>query len=187
MKVSLICFSAISLTLIMNGCKKDHTPPLSQLPPLTSEGKGTFGCLINGNAFKPKRLGINPTLQAAYQQVYNYHTGRSLSIVANHVNSGCDIQSVSIESDSISLEQGKTYVLQSLKPGNFTGRYFGVKSCDNLPNPLYTTDTDTGRLQITFLDTIHQIVSGTFSFNVTNPQGKAIHVTDGRFDMPYVR
>ena len=85
------------------------------------------------------------------------------------------------------LEQGKTYTLRALNPGNFTGRFVGIKSCEDFPDPLYTTETDTGRLQITFLDTIQQIVSGTFSFNVTDREGQVIYITDGRFDMHYVR
>jgi hypothetical protein len=52
MKPFLLSF-LVSL-LIVSGCRKHKTGnPIDQLPPETQTGANTFGCLVNGQVFKP--------------------------------------------------------------------------------------------------------------------------------------
>jgi hypothetical protein len=80
MKKSLLLLTATFLLLaLLAGCKKDtSTPkpdplpyPLSELPLPTEEGKGTFGCLINGEPWvaivKPSHPWVFP-LRAYYDE-----------------------------------------------------------------------------------------------------------------------
>lgn len=48
-----------------------------------------------------------------------------------------------------------------------------------------TTDTFTGVLKITKLDTQQKIISGTFWFDAVNAAGEKVEVREGRFDMRY--
>ena len=44
-----------------------------------------------------------------------------------------------------------------------------------------------GKLIITKLDEINQIVSGTFWFDAVNDKGEKVEVREGRFDVHYVK
>ena len=54
MKKYLLIATALAFTMC---CKKTETNPLdaeiAKLPPITKEGKNTFGCLVNGKAVVP--------------------------------------------------------------------------------------------------------------------------------------
>lgn len=49
----LLLFS-ITFLLLSGSCRKNRQPnPIDQLPPETTTGANTFGCLIDGKLFKP--------------------------------------------------------------------------------------------------------------------------------------
>ncbi|CAD0001286.1 hypothetical protein [Flavobacterium salmonis] len=55
MKNLLLLFTAL---FILTSCDKDKdddkpTNPIDQLPPVTQTGANTFGCLLDGEVFKP--------------------------------------------------------------------------------------------------------------------------------------
>lgn len=58
----------------------------------------------------------------------------------------------------------------------------GVNPVHYITNKLYT-----GELNIEKLDSVQQIIYGTFWFNGVNDKGDTVKVTDGRFDMHYVK
>ena len=49
-------------------CKKDETG-ISSLPPATQEGKGTFGCLVNGASFTPKGSSFGGPVLSSYYNI----------------------------------------------------------------------------------------------------------------------
>ena len=51
----------------------------------------------------------------------------------------------------------------------------------------YTSQIYTGKLTITKLDPVNQIVSGTFWYNIQDTYGVVHHITDGRFDMQFTQ
>lgn len=91
-------------------------------------------------------------------------------------------------------DQGKTItlVIKSLK---VTGVYELTTKGNNLARlyqdngaiNYYTSNTNKGRITITKLDLINQIVSGTFDFTAEDENNPAntIKVTGGRFDVKY--
>jgi len=61
-------FFLLSTILLSLRCRKDKTAnPVDQLPPLTTVGANTFGCLVNGSAFLPKGASLSGgSLQCNY-------------------------------------------------------------------------------------------------------------------------
>ena len=47
-RISIILILSIVVGALFCTCSKDKLSPLEQLPPITSRGANTFGCLING-------------------------------------------------------------------------------------------------------------------------------------------
>ncbi len=72
------------------------------------------------------------------------------------------------------------------KKGNASADYFGTG-----PIQVSKFETDglqyTGELFIKKLDTVNQIVSGTFWFDAINSNGQKVEVREGRFDVRYTR
>ncbi|MBC7447292.1 MAG: hypothetical protein H7330_04480 [Hymenobacteraceae bacterium] len=44
-------FLPLALLLVLGGCKKDDPKSIDRLPTATTEGKNTWGCLVNGEAW----------------------------------------------------------------------------------------------------------------------------------------
>ncbi|MGC8751863.1 DUF6252 family protein [Hydrotalea sp.] len=60
---------------------------------------------------------------------------------------------------------------------------------DSNPNGnIYSTNHFvTGELNIKKLDTVNQIVSGTFWFDAVNANGQKVQIREGRFDVRYTQ
>ena len=99
------------------------------------------------------------------------------------VNKGGDgiVSDVIVFTDSLAIHEGQTIPLTNKANGNGIGEYYMVNP------PYYTSKTLTGELTITHFDTVKQILSGNFYFNVLSTANDTIKITDGRFDMPYTR
>jgi hypothetical protein len=98
-----------------------------------------------------------------------------------------NITSIAIGIDSVEVQQGMTYTLQTLRAGHAGAEY--NHSYLNSTNTAYlgyqfgTTDTITGQLYITRFDLLGQIASGTFWFNLLDQNNDTMRITDGRFDV----
>lgn len=68
---ALSMFLLAATLLVFVQCKKDKDKtPLEQLPPETQTGANTFGCLVNGEDFKPGGAQLSGgSLQANYQDL----------------------------------------------------------------------------------------------------------------------
>ena len=191
-----IAFTLLLITLIFS-CKKDKKTPLEQLPEATQEGKGTFGCLINGEVFKPNGgWGFSPSLYVDY-----YNNG-IVAIHASNVQTNKDLifylSSSSIKTNQITdtsstwypIKEPGYFLLSKVTLKNFAA-FYEFQSCE------YETDsTNIGLLTITnfnrpslvpgqFITTTPGIVSGTFYFTVKTPGCPDVAVTDGRFDISF--
>jgi hypothetical protein len=180
--------------LFIISCKKDRPKSeLEKLPPETHVGAKTFGCLVNGQAFKPGGAQLSGgSYQCNFQYLGTGTNGGYYFGVAgryqNHYN-GLGGSGVSIFVDSFKIYEGARF---SLKARNTRGQANGgYSSYTNAYNSYQTFDTDgnlhTGELWIKYLDTINQIVSGTFWFDAVSDSGKVVNVREGRFDMRYTR
>jgi hypothetical protein len=178
----------ISLSLLFYSCKKHVIKPVDQLsllPAATQTGANTFGCLVNGQAFVPKNRNIleGPDLQCNY--IYT-DGGYGLTVACANKYSRDTITDVVFGTDSLAIVQGESLQFKTFVAGNAFASYFLVYD-NGLENQYSANNTISGQLIITKLDTIKQIVSGTFYFDAINESGSTVKVTNGRFDMLYTR
>ena len=176
-KIILILFS-----FLLVSCSKDNpfeTPTTQdQLPPATTVGANTVGCLVNGEVLLPKggRPFGPPIVTCFYQFVNNqYHFSLGFS---NNLQT--HLRGISVASQNIVLQQGQTYQLVEDNGNSAVGSYG-----DFATYQYFTSNLVTGELKITKLDQANAIISGTFWFNAISSNGDIIHITEGRFDMQY--
>lgn len=163
----LLAFSFL-LTTSMK-CKKDSISISSenQLPPITQEGKNTFGFLLNGEVWVPKAPLLRSKLDLSYDPGYK---GGSLNIVA-YKYEGDHIQQISI---------GNSNINQKGKYNLFVYFHDDKTTCSYEVNSLIPV----GEIIITNFDLNKKIISGTFSFKLEKDGCPTINGTQGRFDMP---
>jgi hypothetical protein len=172
----LIVALLLSIPFLYTSCEKppDPIPPPTPapcdtcLPAITTEGKRTFGCRINGKVWLPKSGGF------------------TLSYFNNKIN----ISAVK----PLSAPQERERIHFDIRPINDTG-YFKFPNSDlSLATFTYSPSIERindyvvdiatkGYLHITRFDYEGGVISGTFEFDAYNSQGDTVHVTDGRFDL----
>ena len=179
-----------SFVLLSSSCKKSKpTNPVDQLPPETQTGANTFGCLVNGEVFKPGGAQLSGgSLQSNFQYLGPGPNGGYYFVLIgrSQPGGGSTQTSVGVFADSIKINESIRYALLQRKKGNASADYFGIG-----PSQVSKFDTDglqyTGELFIKKLDTVNQIVSGTFWFDGINSNGQKVEVREGRFDVRYTR
>ena len=189
-----IAFTFLLITLVFS-CKKDKKTPLEQLPDATQEGKGTFGCLINGEAFIPKGGFTSPSLTVDYYKngivgitARNYESDKLLHfyISDRSLKTG---QYTDTDTIFYPIKGPGYFLLSKVNLKTFAAFYIDTQGCE------YETDsTNIGLLTITNFrqpslgsnsTTIPGIISGTFYFTVKTPGCPDVNVTDGRFDISF--
>jgi hypothetical protein len=170
----LLFFSICSL---FAACKKDKTiNEIDKLPAATQTGANTFGCLVNGTFFinngydgnnSNYRLFVDPNFQnGAFQiRVYSF---LNLKYQRININSN-DINSVG--TFNVIGNSGPIFIDYNNDNGN----------CNfNQSANCYLK----GNLTITRYDISNGIFSGTFQFDIKDPNFNCdtIKITEGRFD-----
>ena len=174
------------ITTFLACCNKDDNPepappPISQLPPATQTGANTFGCLLDGEVFKP---GItNNSYNCFYQLVDGEYY---FNVSASNQKAGI-LKAIGIATEKKTISLGRTLNLLERISGNAYGTYYTGNSNTGTDDLMYTSQTQTGELKITKLDFTNNIVSGTFWYDVKDNQNVVHQIREGRFDMPYVR
>ena len=175
-------------TFSLSCCNKDEDKtPIEQLPPATTTGANSAGCLVNGVAFLPKGSSqFGPTLSCFYQQLQDgYHLGLGIADKSNG-----NIKAVNISLNPNELTENTTYHLVAIVNGsaNYNSNFGEYTIYSNITNDnkFTTTNTYIGELKITKLNTQQRIVSGTFWYDAINPQGDIVKIREGRFDMRYI-
>jgi hypothetical protein len=166
----------ILLLMKCSGCDVLPTPK-EELPPITQEGKNTFGCLVNGKVWLPKGNNETSNLDLSYDPLFNKGTF-DLRTYRYPDDSNWN-QYFNLFSDSISSVGN--YPL--LKKSNQALYYSDSKGCN-----FSTTDksvTWEGQLIISKFDLSRQIIAGTFEFKIYKPDCDTIKVTQGRFDLKF--
>lgn len=169
----------VVLLLLLSACKKEIT----SLPPATETGADTFGARVDSSFFVPQGLGSihdDNLLKARYPLATH-----NLTINARNIASTPNEKEFEIFLANVTTPG--TYLLNTPTSQGSLGANYGyyVKRNVTPQNEWMTNASYTGSVTITRLDTINNIVSGTFQFNAINlynsPQ--PISVTDGRFDI----
>ncbi|MBL0294048.1 MAG: hypothetical protein IPQ04_07235 [Saprospiraceae bacterium] len=171
MKSAIIIFFSI---LLLASCKKEKMP--DALPPITTEGKGTFGCKINGEIWIPKTqdefLGNNFDLVAIYEE----DLPKRISMGASK-KYGDFKQEFSI------------YIYQPITIGVLDTNIISMRFIDvNVSFEPYeiTRYKQHTNFNIKRFDISNRIVSGTFEGLLVKPITKdSIKITEGRFDVRF--
>lgn len=146
------------------------------MPPITSEGKKTIGCYMNGKLWVLD--GYKSYVDCNY---YPWHDAPSL-YGTFAVKAHCD--------------KDESYITMQLHNRVFsTGKYLLYTSSDLKDGLMCTTQSfyenfsidSNNFINISRLDTINRIASGTFQFKVINENDllDTLKVTDGRFDLKF--
>ena len=165
-------------TFVLSCCNKDDDPQpvseLEKLPPATQTGANKIGCLLDSKAFLPGNY--NNSKNCFYQ-----FTGGEYYFVVGFDNkdSNFNLYGITVGTQKKQIQQSVNYDLFEHIDGNASGIY----TFNTLNN--YTSNTHTGKLTITKLDTVNHIVSGTFWFDILDTYGVVHQIRDGRFDMQY--
>ena len=180
MKTNPLFTLTLVLIVLLSILSCTKTEEIDKLPPMTTEGKNTFGCLVNGKAWIPKTEGgglFNERITVRYEN-------EGLNIQANlRLNNDEIFQRLSVTANFIDLG---TY---QISPPPFDGIvYFNLKNKPNgtIECTSYKCIPEDTEIQILYINTSQRIISGTFSYkNLTNRCGDIINITDGRFDVRY--
>ncbi|MFH6985928.1 hypothetical protein [Marinoscillum luteum] len=173
MRVLIICVLFISLGLCIScdlGLGIHEPTELEKLPPLTTTGENTFGCLVNGEAF----VVTNTSQQVAIFQQGQLQFGGNID--KDDLDEGLSI----LIGDPI--ETNKTYIY-AMEPSFFM-RYYLRTSASNCRYEV--EDTYKGSITFTKIDRTNLIISGTFEFSTVTAGCDTVKITDGRFDMQYI-
>ena len=101
----------------------------------------------------------------------------------NNNSSGYPV-AIFVQTDSLTVSEGQTLSLTQYATAGMASGSYGIGTSAGILN-YYTNQNQSGQLNITHMDTVKQIISGTFYFNATSSSGDVVKVTNGRFDMPY--
>jgi hypothetical protein len=169
-------------------CQKEPAPApprldvidYNVLPPITQEGKNTFGCKVDGEVWVPRIEAFVPVTDLICVNKIPKEKG-DFRIIAKLVTQ--------TKNNTMNIIFGPT--LFSVGKVYYTD--FQKASCQfsDLTNSsgYYTPKSDSTEnwVDVSYLDTINHIISGTFQFKVVHDQNpnKKISITDGRFDLKY--
>ena len=161
-------FFLLALTFAFaTACKKEEA---DALPKTTQTGQHTFGCLINGQAFLPKKAEEDIMQARPAEPFVTYYYKRTLNLSAS--GNGHRIH-IALPG----LVRPGTYPLGQLRHGCYT----------TAPETYYTDDsTHTGSVLLSRFDTVARIAAGTFEFSAHDHLSeKAVRLTKGRFDTKF--
>ena len=173
------------LIIGLMGCKKEVADPGSSnpnvLPPLTHEGKNTFGCKVNGEvwvAYAPFTVG-GPT---SMESIYNSSSGYFQLIGKRVLDEDNVFETIKILCDSVFIQGDYPMRINHLSTRGFTD-YKGNYNCSKY----YYDTTLISRVDITFFSPSQRIISGTFEMDLVNPScpGDTVKIREGRFDWRY--
>lgn len=169
------------LISLLLGCQKEDNP--YGLPPATQSGANTFGCLIDG---KPWIADIAPDvldpalrkLDMSYDETgtgkyYNNNWRLSAKAINDSIDDIIGITARAFDRNII-LNKDANSLRAYLFYGNRDKFYYIMDA------------TQINKIEITKLDTFHNICSGRFDFfAITSDKSDTIHITEGRFDKKY--
>ena len=169
---TLHIFIALFGLLYITACDDDLNP---DLPAATQKGANTLGFKVDGKNWVPYYVGVSLQGDTEIEVGYNEIT-HGFGIIALRQLKSID-QSLYLNLDVL-LDTGEYF-----DADHASNIYF---SDDKKESFLFRPDLNSsGSVKIDRLDTINQIISGTFFFTVENAVGERLQITDGRFDFHY--
>jgi hypothetical protein len=173
--------------LLLNAkCNKDKPEAPSVLPPITQEGKNTFGCKVNGEVWVPyyKCGGTgNPCGEIAVD-VYPLIIQNKLPVQID-INVGKRNKDNSQTFFQINTKQGIGLYTTGNKIDSLKIEFYGL-SGSLIP---YTnnigSNSSVNKFEITKLDTVNRIISGIFEGTLFKSLSDSVRISEGRFDLRF--
>ncbi len=147
-------------------------PSTLVLPPITMEGKGTFGCKVNGEIWVPY-----------VENVGLFNRPLEISNDVGTIRISARLQRDKKKRDeSIGFQfKGDTIGVYQEKNGGIFSNLNLISTCSG-----FNINSEYGKINILFFDTNRRILSGTFEFlNLLNDCSENVNITEGRFDLKY--
>lgn len=172
MKYLYILFVFLSV-LIFISCDDILDPDPPSLPEITTEGKGTYGCMVDGELWLPKGfLDFSGNPSASYTEL-----GGAFRLTAKiNTEAKEELLNCSVTLDSVGVF-----------PLNIHSKFKKYESSENENYCEYNIDTTMHhQIEILRLDKVEDIISGTFEFTaICEEYQDTVRITDGRFDLNY--
>jgi hypothetical protein len=163
MKSSRPCYIILALIFSFISCTKEVSREQGTTPVVP--GSGNFTATINGTAWSADSLQLAVVASGVLNITGLAKTGEQISIILSSFKTG-------------------TYTLNTTSPG-----YALYINLNDTQNNVYLSNVSvtSGTVVITAIDTIAKVISGTFSFTVTDPVSNATKtITNGVFNnVPY--
>jgi hypothetical protein len=137
------------------------------------DGPITFSALVDGRVWSQ----ADTALISAY-----FGPRIGFTMVAWRTAAGVKSEAVSVRASS-AFGLG-AYTLAGVQ-GNCDAGFLGPIQSGTVTPVYCTASAHTGRLQITGVDTILQVIAGTFSFRAVRADSTVITVVGGQFRVPY--
>jgi hypothetical protein len=168
----------ILIIVLLGACEKDKNPLPTELPPITEEGKNTFGCLIENEIYVPEKRRTTWSVPGPQFEPIEF----SFPQYPNYTFRVSTIRLVDEDDDLMDAEVEFMVDSCILKPGKYKFSHISV-IYENEAYSSHLIDNDS--LIITKIDTINNIISGQFSAILTDVStySKFINITKGRFDL----
>jgi hypothetical protein len=164
--------------VLLAGCSKSHP---RGLPPITQEGKNTFGCKVNGVVWVP----FYPCAFFSNTNALEYNIIPDTTQPGNPIKFILAANTNQNGGSNFTIGQSWTLSDHIYGPGNIIDSvmvtynlgYQNINPYPGSPSPRY--------FQITKLDTVNKIISGVFAFTLYGGYSgyDSVVVTDGRFDL----
>lgn len=171
----------VLLLILFSSCNKQEPEPEGpELPPLTHEGKNTFGCKINGEVWVAE---VEPSIwNSDVQSYYNSQDSGRFSVQGNFEVESNVIEDVRLRAYNVfSTGSFELHAPEGNQKRGFDPGY--PEDCT-----FYHDYNNPGSLEITYFNTNSQIISGKFEMDLVNldcSQDTVMHITEGRFDVRY--
>jgi hypothetical protein len=181
MKLHTIKLILLFLAFILNiKCKKDKYTPPNVLPPVTQEGKNTFGCKVNREIWVPHyecpafRESCSELSVSAGNYLANGFFRLNIDAGRWFGNTNTRLSIASYPYQTISSTGDKSDSVEVY----FYGDNYKIYSDEYYPGSIK-------RFEVTNFDTTNKVVSGIFEFTLYKSREDSITIAEGRFDLKF--
>jgi hypothetical protein len=165
--------------LLFASCKKE----ISSLPDTSQSGSNTFGAKINGDLWGPAKFG-----PFSGDILVTTKAGNRFTIDANNFASSPNETEMIIVLYDVTGPGVYQLNTNTSHPNGQSSYAYYVKRNMTPINEWITSSTYSGSVNITKLDSVNKILSGTFQFDAHSLSlydSDVMHATEGRFDVKY--
>lgn len=171
------------LSLVLVSCNDDDTvDPINQLPPPTTTGENTIGCLVNGEPFTDSGVMNNFYQFVDGEYVLGINWEQSKNGISRNGRIGIRYLEI-VTNQNYILD--KNLLFDGDVEGGFGTYTFSVNYVQG-GDEFLTNVNYSGYINFSKFDTENNIMSGTFQFEAEEiNSGEIITITDGRFDLTF--